>query len=211
MYKAIVFDFDGVIVDSEPIKQGGYSCMFSEFGEAVPEAAVREGLEAFAEGGGNRFEIIREILRRRDGTEPEESSVRRYAERYGSVVEKKVQSLVVPPGVFATLATLAGAYPLYINSRTPSRPLAATIRSLGLSRFFKGVLGGELTKVDNLARIAEDEDAMPAEMLFVGDSRGDEQAAKKYGCVFIGVGGGWGHGVRSVDSIADLRASDIGI
>lgn len=83
--RVIICDFDGVIVDSEGLKQDAYRLMFSEFGENIPEDAVCCACEKFADGRGNRFDVIREILLEENRL-PE---IRAFVERYDQVVRSR--------------------------------------------------------------------------------------------------------------------------
>lgn len=207
----VVFDFDGVIIPSEEIKQGGYRWIFSEYGETVPEEAIRAAIDEFANARGNRFDIIGSILIR-IGRSPSDDSIREYAERYGSIVKTRLEQLKVEPKVFDMLETLSSKGPIYINSNTPDEPLRETLSSLGIAPLFKGIYGSSdgKTKMGNLRDIAERESATGAEIVFIGDGEGDREVAEEFGCEFIGVAtvrNGWGERpteFKVMKSIADL-------
>src|SRR4051812_48824929 len=107
MKKVVVFDFDGVIVPSEEIKVGGYSWMFSEFGEDVPEEAIRFAREEFSGARGNRYDIIGSILKRIGVTDGLEEKIELYAKRFGDIVRSRIEALRVEPKVRAMLESLS--------------------------------------------------------------------------------------------------------
>ena len=185
--KVIVFDFDGVIVPSEQTKIDGYSLIFSEFGEAVPENSIIEARREFADAKGNRFDIIRSIFRRLGVTTGLEEKVAEYGQRYGKLVQERIEALSVDAATRATLERLASMYPLYINSNNPDESLRETLQSLDVVKYFKAVYGSAHTKTENLKIIAKREDVKAQELLFVGDGDGDRKAAEEFGCEFIGV------------------------
>lgn len=207
--KAVVFDFDGVIVPSEKIKVEGYSLIFSKFGEEVPERAIEEAREEFAEAKGNRFDIIRGIFKRTGREGDIKKTVAEYAERYGTIVKKRIMALRVEEQVRATLGNLAKRFPLYINSNNPDDFLRELLHTLGIEVFFRGIYGSSHTKLENLQAIAREEDLKPEEMVFVGDGEGDRKAAEAFGCTFIGVAtslNGWSEKepFRVVPSLREL-------
>lgn len=183
--KVCVFDFDGVIVDSEPIKQAGYRYMFSDHGESVPEEAVNEAIKEFAGGKGDRFDIIRSTLRRTRGAEVPDTEVRAYATKYATSVTGRMRALNVSKSNRVALADLGSRFPLYINSMTPEDELTRTVKELGIDPYFKGIFGTPASKIENLRRIAALEGAKPHELVFIGDGLGDMRAAKEYGCNFL--------------------------
>jgi phosphoglycolate phosphatase-like HAD superfamily hydrolase len=186
--KVVVFDFDGVLIPSEEIKQNGYRWMFSEFGEDVPEEAIRLAREEFSNARGNRYDIIRSICARIGKTDIE-SDVTKYAERFGDVVRNKLAAFTVEPNVRAMLERAGKGGPLYINSNTPDEPLKETLRSLGIADLFKGVRGSSdgSSKADRLHDIARAEGVTASDLVFIGDGEGDRAAAEMAGCEFIGI------------------------
>lgn len=207
--KAVVFDFDGVIVPSEEIKVAGYSRIFSEFDEEVPERAIEEARKEFAEARGNRFDIIRGIFKRTGKEGDIEQAVAKYGERYSAIVKKAILALEVEEEVRKTLERLSRKFALYINSNNPDDFLREMLRTLGIEAFFKGVYGSSRTKLENLEEIARKENLKPEEVVFVGDGEGDRMAAESFGCRFIGISttlNGWESGksfpvIRKVSEI----------
>ncbi len=209
--KVTVFDFDGVIIPSEGIKQNGYRWMFSEFGEDVPEDAIRAACEEFSNARGNRYDIIRSILVRLGRTDNIEAVVDLYATRFGDIVRAKLEAFTIEPNVRSMLERAAKQGPLYINSNTPDEPLRETLTKLGIAELFKGIRGSSdgSTKTERLHEIAAREGVAAREMVFIGDGEGDREAAEMFGCEFIGIANdinGWkGRTEFSViDSVAEF-------
>lgn len=193
MIKAIVFDFDGVIVrQSEFSKQEVWEELFPL---GTPEREEFSKAEKLYGGGrgGDRFDIIRyvyENVPKLRGTTLE--SIVADTECH---FDETVQMRIVNEGILAhdkqTLVELSRSRSLYLNSATPVDALKRTLQNLGLEGVFKGVLGRPLSKVENFRRVAAEEDLSPAEILFVGDSEADVKAAKEFGCLFVGLGNDW--------------------
>lgn len=206
MKKVIVFDFDGVIVPSEEIKVKGYEWMFSEHGEEVPLDAIREARSEFAEARGNRFDIIRSIFQRLGHGDLEERT-HMYAQRFGAIVQSRINALRVDTLVMQMLEKYSRTHRLYINSNNPDESLRETVRALGIEHFFTEIYGSSHTKFENLRTISEREHVGSREIVFIGDGEGDRKAAEEFGCSFVGVGtnlNGWREGEQPFPVMSSL-------
>ncbi len=204
MIKALVLDFDGVIVDSEPIKQQGFSLMFSEFGEPVPKREI-DSARADLTGRGNRADIIRGVFERMGETDAIDAKVAEYVRRYGEVVDKRVRQLRVSDDARQAMTVLSQKIPLYVNSLTPEEVLQESIHALGVAPLFKGIYGTPRNKVENLGRIVQHAHVPVLDTLFVGDTEGDADAAHTFGCQFVGFGSRWeGTGIKSISQLSEL-------
>ena len=128
--KTIVFDFDGVIVDSNRLKLDAWFKIFpADLG--VTHEEIVESLERVRE---TRFDILRDIFLKK-GIEGEKNAamVAEYAEKWNSIVQK---GMVLMPGVSDILLKTSAKFPLYINSATPVEPLRETVKNLSIHQYF---------------------------------------------------------------------------
>lgn len=183
MIKVIVFDFDGVLVDSNILKEtDAWDAVFPDAGDRM---LLREARKEIKE---TRFNILAEFARRK--SIPEEKRARfvdEYAAQYNAAVQKGIVQIGLVPKARETLAQLRTRFILYINSATPEPALRESANRLNIAQFFQGIFGKPLGKREILEKISVDERAQPEEMLFVGDGEFDYQAARDFGCVFLGV------------------------
>ena len=181
-FRSIVFDFDGVLVDSNAIKRDAYRQALQHKG-ATTELLNR----CLAEHpDGDRTGIIRMLLRHLS-PRADESEVVSCVSEYSRICLESISTCPEVDGASAALEILHAEYPLYINSATPEEPLHQIVSARGWSGFFRGVLGRPSSKLANFARIQAAE-GVPAEMLlFVGDRQADFDVALKCGCAFVGV------------------------
>lgn len=185
----IVFDFDGVIVrNSEFIKQDAWRVVF---GENKRISLVKELLVKYADGKGSRYNIIHDLLKEEGVTLHIDSLIDHYASIFNDVVKKGILSEGVILEDKEVLEDLSKFHKLYINSATPEDVLRVTVESLGIENFFTGVYGTPSTKVENLNQIAKLSDLDVCDLVFVGDSNGDYNAALEVGCSFIGFSNSW--------------------
>jgi phosphoglycolate phosphatase-like HAD superfamily hydrolase len=128
--------------------------------------------------------------------------------RYTELCEEQISAAPEVAGAGAALAELnRRGMACYVCSLTPQEPLQTLIGRRGLTIHFKSAFGGPATKAENLAAIARAEDIGPLEMMLIGDGRADLEAARAFGCRFIGVGVGLGGLLSAGEAhILDLKA-----
>ncbi|PIR69939.1 MAG: hypothetical protein COU47_00715 [Candidatus Niyogibacteria bacterium CG10_big_fil_rev_8_21_14_0_10_46_36] len=194
MIKVIVFDFDGVIVDSPKLKQDAW---FDFFPETYTEghAAVQKVFASLQEQE-SRYTIFRAILKELQTPEHRiEPLVVRYADAYSKKVESKIIERGCVAGALEAIKDLSGQYSLYINSGTPEDALIRILERLDIRKYFKEVYGRPITqdggilaaKQGNFEKILERERVSAHEMVLIGDSDTDVKAAEEVGCAFVGV------------------------
>ena len=190
MTLCVVFDFDGVLVDSNAVKRQAYFDIFSSLGPRTVSI-----VEAVLDGDvdGDRFQLIRRILvcLREDVAHSSagtlDSLVTNYAERYNEICEEHAATCPEIRGASAALARLVVSHPLYVSSATPEGPLRRIVERRGWSRFFRDVLGRPRTKAENLRLIMEREEVDGGAVVVVGDGRRDLDAARLVGARFVGI------------------------
>src|SRR3989344_28674 len=188
MIKVAVFDFDGVIVDSNHAKEAAFYRLF-DGNEKIPRAVVRDVVRRNV---GTRFDILRDIFVLA-GVPAERISpmVQEHAERFDASVQEWIAKQGLAPGAAETLQELKQRMRLYINSATPEDALHATVKNLGIADRFHGIHGAPSTKEENLRAILGREGIEPTEAVVIGDGEGDWNSAKATGAHFIAVASGF--------------------
>ncbi|MFO0990565.1 MAG: HAD hydrolase-like protein [Hyphomicrobiales bacterium] len=179
-FDAIIFDFDGTLVDSAGVK---YDSFFKLFPPTKEHRAVVKDVLA-RDPDGSRHAVIPRMIdaMRKGGLDlPEDNHVL----RYGEVVEAGVTTAPECPGASALLARLQGQAKLYIASNTPQEAVRRQAELRGWSRHFDGIFGYPSRKTDVVRDILKAEGIKPDRLAFVGDGISDEEAARANGCVFI--------------------------
>jgi len=182
MIGAVVFDFDGTLVDSNAIKRQCYDDVFAESPDAGPliERTVVD-FPAFS-----RYEVIARVLEQL-GETPDRLAkrTRELSRRYTTLCEERIRKTDDFDGVPETLALLGRRYRVVINSATPQDCLRRVVLSRLWHKHCDWVLGGPATKRENLQHIGKRFSLRPREMVFVGDGDLDSEAAKAFGCHFV--------------------------
>ena len=185
MVKVIVFDFDGVIVDSNSIK---YNAFFNAFSDAHPDARGVMSSVISENKYGNRFDVFRAALKRVDADDRYiERLVVSYAEDYNKIVQEGIRGTGLAPGAFEIIQSYSEDRGLYINSGTYEPALHQTLKNLSINHFFRGAYGAPATKEENFRKIFQKEGVGSKDILFIGDGEQDVIAAAALGLPFVGV------------------------
>ncbi len=182
MIKAIIFDFDGVIVESVDIKTTAFAKLFEREGGKVVKKVVEHHL---ANTGVSRYEkfkyIYKEILKR----DLSEDEFEELCDRFASLVVASVVRAPYVKGAYPFLKKHAVKYKFFIISATPQREIEDIIRLRGMKKYFTAVYGSPRKKTDAVKEIINVYHLSPKELLYVGDALSDYEAATENRTRFI--------------------------
>lgn len=206
--RALVFDFDGVIADSNHVKQNSWYKIFEKDPPNVQEALMG-ALQVMREAP--RRQILADIARRLDLHERAATEfINSYAEAYQKAVELGVVAGYYPQ-TDAALQELRKSLTLYVSSATPQDGMDKTIDALGIRGYFAAVYGSPPDKTTTLRKILADAGLGPADAVCIGDGESDRKAAGDVGCRFLGIANEFNRwspmsGIELVESVAVLPA-----
>lgn len=181
MLKAIIFDFDGVILESVDVKGWAFQKLF----EAYPAEHARILSFHYKNGGLPRANKVQHILKEFLGLPSDDATVAAYCDRFSELVFQRVVDSPFVPGALKTLQALNGRISMFIVSGTPHEEINRIIDVKGLRAYFQGVYGSPEIKDAWTRKILVDNGLTPEEVVWVGDALSDWHAALKYGIRFI--------------------------
>jgi phosphoglycolate phosphatase len=181
LIEAIIFDFDGTLVDSDPIKR---SAFFDVTNDIVGASEALEMI--FAQPfPGDRYVIFKTLAARMDLELADD-----WTEAYGRQCQVQFLDLIAQSDVGQTLEALkTDGYQLFIASATPQINLVLLIESSPLAEYFSGIYGRPTSKADIMCSILKRHGWTEENIVMVGNGEDDRQAAEAVGCAFVGVVG----------------------
>lgn len=181
--KALLFDFDGTLVQSNQIKRDTLFVVARTVGASDDQLGqILNDHPRY-----DRFGLYRELLIRRGYEGALESKVLELSSLYGQLTTSAISQAPEIPGAEAFLIEYSSKIPMFINSATPEESLRNTVEARGWNGFFKGVYGRPKSK-NEIVDVVQKETGLPADqILFVGDSLQDLESARDNECPFLGV------------------------
>jgi beta-phosphoglucomutase len=183
MCKGVIFDMDGVLIDSHPL----HKKVWAKFLASVNKPVTDEELE-FVLDGRKREEILRHFL----GDLPPDQ-IREYGKRKNELFRESFRELRMVAGVVEFLDTLKTAgIPMAVATSASSTRAYDILKHLGILERFKAVVTGndvEKGKPDPaiFLRAAEHLRLDPPNALVVEDAVAGVKAAKSAGMKCLGI------------------------
>lgn len=138
MLRAVIFDFDGVIADAEPLHLLGFQRVLGSMGITLTEEQYFADYLAFDDK--TCFRVVLE----RSGIEPTPERIE------GLIAEKAIlvrslmdEDLVILPGAAGFVAMLAGHYPLAIASGALREEIVLVLARTSLAGYFGVIVSAE--------------------------------------------------------------------
>ena len=181
--RAIIFDFDGIIVESVDIKTQAFAELYRSYGDEVVQKVVAHHE---ANGGMSRYEKIQHYHNSYLGKPISLVEVENLASRFSEVVMDKVINAPYVGGVLEFLENYKNIYEYFISTGTPQDEIESILTIKNIGHYFKSVLGSPIKKTEHVKSILKEFGYKPLEVIFVGDAQSDIEAAQANGLGFIG-------------------------
>lgn len=200
--KAILFDFDGVLVESVGIKDHAFETLFKEYPEHLDEIMDYH----LSNNATIRFEKFRHITKNILGTKYDEETEKSLSKKFSSLVFKGIVSCPYVQGAKEILDFYRDRIPIYLASISPADELDEILEARKLKKYFKKIYAVPWIKTDAIRDIRDRENITPENIVFVGDSYEDFRAARSTGVFFIGRDSGKSFQGASIPIFKDMIA-----
>lgn len=200
MISAIVFDFDGVLADSEPLHLRAYQEVFSALGMTLPREEYYARYLGFDDAG-----VFRAFAEARSW-DLNEARIEALTAEKTRVMEAIVADTdVVFAGAKECVSRLAAEWPLGIASGALRHEIEHIMRRGGLEPHFRFIVASGETAAgkpapDPYRRAAALHGVPPSACVAIEDSRWGIESAKAAGC--------WCIGITHTYPVSELMAAD---
>jgi beta-phosphoglucomutase len=184
---AIVFDFDGVLADSEPLHLTAYQEVLTSLGTTLPREEYYARYLGYDDEG-----VFRALSDARGWGLTEGQITALIAEKTAALESLVAGTDMLYPGVTECVERLAAHWPLGIASGALRHEIEAILRQAGIERHFKFIVASGDTPAskpapDPYQRAATLHGLPPSVCVAVEDSRWGIESAKAAGLWCIGI------------------------
>lgn len=181
MIRAVIFDLDGVIIESAEIKTRAFEVLFADYPDKLPEIISYHQKN----GGISRYVKFRYFYEKVLGQELSTREEAELGERFSQIALSQILEAPFVPGALEFLARNRNRYSFFVASGTPEDELQNILAHRQLNAFFLEAHGTPKDKADIIEDILARYSFPRAEAVFIGDAESDRAAAERAGISFI--------------------------
>jgi len=183
-FKTILWDFDGVIMNSNEVRDRG----FAEVLKTFPKEQVAELLSFHKKNGGlSRYVKFRHFFEKIRDEKVTESQIREFTDKFSIIM---LESLLDPNLLIEDTMHYITKWHKNINmhivSGSDQKELRFICKSLAIDVYFKTIHGSPTTKIDLVEGVIKEFNYKPSACILIGDSFNDFDAAKSNSIYFAG-------------------------
>jgi len=203
--KAVVFDFDGVLLESTGIKTWAFGELYKKYGKEVQDKVVEYQMNNGGVNRADKFRYFHEVIL---NLEISNSEVNSLSNKFRELIFEKLK--LAPVTLFSSevLSLLKKKeFLLYCISASPTEELNEILEYKKLRNFFIMTYGGPNSKEKNFELLSLGEDICFSDMVYIGDSKIDLISSSNKNINFIGYGRDvpkWGRGQRWIHNWKEL-------
>lgn len=182
--KTILWDFDGVIIDSMPIRDYGFRFIFEKFSEDLVEEFIKYHR---VNGGLSRFHKIKYFYEQLLKLEITEEEILDYAKKFTDIMKLELtnkQYLIQDSVDF--IKHNYHKYNFHIVSGSEHNELNFLCKELGLAEYFLSINGSPTSKIKLVNNIIELKKYNINDVILIGDSINDYEASVTNNISFYG-------------------------
>jgi len=182
MIKVVIFDFDGVIVESVDIKTRAFAELFRKEGSNIVKKVVDYHL---VNAGVSRYEKFRYIYRQILKRDLSEDEFKELCDRFTVLVTQAVVEAPYVKGAKDFLRKHAAKYRFFMVSATPQKEIEEIAGKRNITHFFETIYGAPTKKTSAVEDMLRREAVNSQNAVYVGDAMSDYDAAKNNHVDFI--------------------------
>ncbi len=184
MIKQIIWDFDGVIVFSDEIREFGFKEVLKEY-----HPSIIDGFLQFhrTNGGLSRYVKFRFMFEQLLEQTPNENEILKLANQFSAIMQKKmINTDILNIEVVNFIRDKQKSVKHHIASGSDGNELNYLCSELGIHSLFNSILGSPTPKSELVKQIVASNGSNNEEFCLIGDALNDYEAAKLNGIAFYG-------------------------
>lgn len=182
--KVILWDFDGVLMDSMPVRDRGFELVLKDF----PSEEIEQLMKFHrANGGLSRYVKFRYFFEEIRKSTISQKEIAEWASKFSEVMKKELRdkTLLIKDSLnFVELNS--NLMSMHIVSGSDQAELRYLCQELGIAFHFKSINGSPTPKTELVSEILKTYKYNKEDVVLVGDSINDCEAAHSNGIDFIG-------------------------
>ncbi len=174
----IIFDFDGVILNSHKIKTLAFHNIFKVYGEKNALKAKKIHLKNVGKSRYFKFKFILKNILKIQLTKKKLSFLDK---KFDNFIKKKIKKIEPSNYLIKFLKKKNNKVNFYVSTATPQEKITKILKEKNLLKYFKKVYGSPSTKKEHIRKIIKNKQMS----IFIGDSYEDFKAANDSKIKFI--------------------------
>lgn len=184
MIKNILFDFDGVILDSMSVRDFGFREIFKEHSDEYVEELIKFHR---TNGGLSRFVKIEHFYKNILNKNISESQINGLANKFSDIMRKElIKKEYLIEDAVNFIKNNYKDYNMHIVSGSEHNELNYLCEELGIKKYFLSISGSPTPKKELVKQVLDKYDCVLEETVLIGDSINDYDAAKHNDILFFG-------------------------
>ena len=183
-YKIILWDFDGVLMDSMPVRDSGFLKVLSDYPTDQVSALMTYHR---ANGGLSRYVKFKYFFEEIRGESVSEEKILSLADSFSKIMMEQLinPDLLIEDSINFVKENCRKVR-MHIVSGSDGQELNEICRQLNLSNFFYSIHGSPTPKTELVAGLLRQNNDAKTSTVLIGDSKNDWEAASVNGIDFLG-------------------------
>ena len=183
-YRALFFDFDGVLADSVEVKTDAFAKLFERFGSEIQGKVVEHHRN---NGGMTRKDKFVYYYQNYLQKALNHGELEKLCREFSNLVVDNVVAVPEIPGAEYFLKKCCNKAKCFVVSATPDEEIREIVNRRGINIYFEEILGSSCSKTEHVNSLLDKYNFESNQCLFWGDTGSDYRAAIETGVGFIGV------------------------
>ena len=184
MKKIIIFDFDGVFVQSNQTKTLAFIKVYKKLGLNNDQLKYIENFHK-KNLGMSRFEKFKILHKFFFDINLNKNKLKKLSETFGEIVLNKIVSMPLSRCLKNFLKRNHKKYYFYISTGTPTKEIKKIIKIFCLEKYFIKIYGSPLNKNNHIKKIIKNNNFNKKNIFFIGDSEIDYKTSNNNNIKFI--------------------------